>query len=138
MLDTYEMYRDFQENTINSDGSFGMWIAYLAAAYLIHEMYTYILPWYWNKNTTMRNSDEARHRMRDALATTLLEDQYGMHYAEWGWMPHDYHGLRKRMADGLSHPDDLRAMHMSAVVRKHRYREHYMKDLDDRSKMVSI
>jgi hypothetical protein len=35
-LDTYEMYRDFQENTINSDGAFGMWIAYISAIYLIH------------------------------------------------------------------------------------------------------
>ena len=49
-LDTYEMYRDFQQNTINSDGSFGMWIAYLAVAYGIHEMYSYFIPWYWHKN----------------------------------------------------------------------------------------
>ena len=76
--------------------------------------------------------------MKDALASTLLEDQYGMHYAEWGWMPHDYHAIRKRVGDGLSHPDDIRAMHMSSVIRKNRYREHYMKHPDDRTKMVSI
>ena len=45
--DTYEMYRDFQENTINSDGSFAMWTVWVAVLYLIHEMYNYILPWYW-------------------------------------------------------------------------------------------
>lgn len=30
------MYRDFQENTINSDGAFGMWILYIATIYTIH------------------------------------------------------------------------------------------------------
>jgi hypothetical protein len=49
------MYRDFQENTINSDGSFGMWIAYIAGFYLIHEAYTYFLPWYWNKTAPCKN-----------------------------------------------------------------------------------
>lgn len=53
--DSYEMYRDFQENTINSDGSFGMWIVYIAAVYLIHEMYNYFLPWYWNKTAYCKN-----------------------------------------------------------------------------------
>jgi hypothetical protein len=45
--DTYEMYRDFQENTINSDGSFGMWIVLCAALYTVHEVYNYMIPWYW-------------------------------------------------------------------------------------------
>ena len=49
------MYRDFQENTINSDGSFGMWISVIAGVYLIHEFYNYFLPWYWNKNGPMKN-----------------------------------------------------------------------------------
>lgn len=71
--DTYEMYRDFQENTINSDGSFGMWIAYIAAIYLAHEMYNYFLPWYWNRTAPCKNGEEQRVRMRDALASTLLE-----------------------------------------------------------------
>lgn len=31
---TYEMYRDFQENTINSDGAFGMWFVVIAALYI--------------------------------------------------------------------------------------------------------
>ena len=66
------MYRDFQENTINSDGSFGMWIVYCAALYLIHEAYNYFLPWYWNKTGPVKNGEEQRVRMRDALASTLL------------------------------------------------------------------
>ena len=130
------MYRDFQENTINSDGAFGMWIAYLAALYVIHEMYNYVIPWYWHKNAHVKNSEETRVRMRDALATSIMEDSYGLNYAEWGWMPHDHHRMRTRVSEGLSHPDDLRAMHMSAVIRKNRYKEHYLKNVDEKSKMV--
>ena len=44
---TYEMYRDFQENTVNSDGSFGMWIVYMGGIYLIHFFYTYMIPFRW-------------------------------------------------------------------------------------------
>ncbi len=67
------MYRDFQENTINSDGSFSMWTAYLAAIYLIHLFYNYLIPWYWQKNAHCHNGMEARLRMKDAIASTLLE-----------------------------------------------------------------
>ena len=35
-LDAYEMYRDFQENSINSDGAFGMWFVVIAIIYLSH------------------------------------------------------------------------------------------------------
>ena len=97
-----------------------------------------MLPWYWARNMTVRNGEMERARMRDALASTIFEDQYGLHYAEWGWMPHDYHSIRKRLGDGLSHPDDVRAMHASTLLRKNRYREHYMKDMDDKTKMISM
>lgn len=60
--------------------------------------------------------------MRDALASTLFEESTGMQYAEWGWTPHDYHSIRRRASEGLSHPDDLRAMHMSSLNRRFRYR----------------
>lgn len=63
--------------------------------------------------------------MRDCLATSVMEDSMGIQFAEWGWMPHDWHSIRKRLSSGLSHPDDVRAMHMSACNRKHRYVEHY-------------
>jgi len=49
-----------------------MWISYIAAAYLIHFIYNYMAPWYWNKNATIKNSEEARIRMRDALASSIL------------------------------------------------------------------
>ncbi len=72
-LDTYEMYRDFQENTINSDGSFGMWTSAIVGFYLIHEIYNYFYPWYWGKNATVKNGEEERIRMKDAIASTLFE-----------------------------------------------------------------
>jgi hypothetical protein len=56
-LVSYEMYRDFQENTINSDGSFGMWTVYVCAIYLFHELYSYFIPWYWNKTATVKNGE---------------------------------------------------------------------------------
>ena len=52
------MYRDFQENTINSDGSFGMWFSVIAAIYIGHELYNYIYPWYWNRTATCKNGEE--------------------------------------------------------------------------------
>lgn len=63
--------------------------------------------------------------MRDAIASSLVEETYGIQIAEWGWMPHDFHSIRRRLSSGLSHPDDVRAMHMSSCNRKHRYVEHY-------------
>ncbi len=119
------MYRDFQQNSINSDGAFGMWLAYIGAIYIIHELYNYGLPWYWNRNASVKNGEEERVRMRDAIASTLVEETYGISIGEWGWMPHDFQSIRRRLSSGLSHPDDVRAMHMSACNRKHRYVEHY-------------
>jgi hypothetical protein len=123
------MYRDFQENSINSDGSFGMWTAYIAVIYIFHELYNYIMPWYWYKNAPVKNGEEERVRMKDAIASTILEDSTGIQIAEWGWNPHDFHSIRRRLSSGLSHPDDVRAMHMSGVNRKHRYTEHYRKKI---------
>lgn len=70
--DTYEMYRDFQENTINSDGAFGMWLSLLTSFYIVHEFYNYLFPWYWNKTASCKNGEEERVRMRDAIASTLV------------------------------------------------------------------
>lgn len=55
---SYEMYRDFQENTLNSDGSFAMWILFIAVVYTGHVLYTYMIPWYWNKTATCKNGEE--------------------------------------------------------------------------------
>lgn len=66
------MYRDFQENTVNSDGSFGMWIVAVAALYCLHAVYHYFIPWYWNKTASCKNGEEQRVRMRDALNATII------------------------------------------------------------------
>ena len=131
------MYRDFQENTINSDGSFAMWIVWIGAAYVIHEIYSYFIPWYWNKTAGCKNGEEQRIRMRDVLSSSIVEDTVGMQIAEYGWMPHDYHSIRRRLTEGLSHPDDTRAMQVSSMNRRHRYVEHYRKRIgDDQTRMI--
>ncbi len=71
-LVSYEMYRDFQENTINSDGSFGMWTVYICVIYVGHTLYSYFIPWYWNKTATVKNGEEERVRMRDALSSSII------------------------------------------------------------------
>lgn len=42
-----------QENTINSDGAFGMWIAYISAVSLIHETYKYLHTLVLEQNSIM-------------------------------------------------------------------------------------
>jgi hypothetical protein len=126
---SYEKYGDFQENTINSDGSFGMWVVYIAAIYIIHEIYNYFLPWYWNKTASCKNGEEERVRLRDALASCTFEESTGMQFAEWGFGPHTYHTIRSKLSEGYSHPDDVRSMHVSTLNRKNRYVEHYLKEI---------
>jgi hypothetical protein len=75
--------------------------------------------------------------MRDAMASTVMEDGFGLSLAEWGWSSHDFHSVRHRLGSALSHPDDVRAMHMSSVNRKHRYVEHYRKSIgNDQKNMI--
>jgi hypothetical protein len=74
---TYEMYRDVQENTINSDGWFGMWIFWYAVIYGIHFYYTYMYPYYWTTRS-MENDEQTRMRLKDALGVCVLEEIQGM------------------------------------------------------------
>lgn len=75
--------------------------------------------------------------MRDALSSTIVEDTVGLQMAEYGWMPHDYHSIRRRLTEGLAHPDDVRAMQVSTMNRRHRYVEHYRKKVgDDQTRMI--
>ena len=66
------MYRDFQENTINSDGSFAMWTVVICIFYVAHACYGYFMPWYWNKTASCKNGEEQRNRLRDALSSTTI------------------------------------------------------------------
>jgi len=124
----YEMYRDFQENAINSDGWFGMWILYVAVVYTIHLFYNYMIPFYWIR-FGVKNSENVRLRMRDCIGSTVLEEAYGTQYFELAFSPHDFAYQRFRGLQGYSHPDDPRTMHMATFNRKHRYKEHYMTEV---------
>eukprot|EP01015_Nassula_variabilis_P002748 TRINITY_DN1160_c0_g1_i5.p1 TRINITY_DN1160_c0_g1~~TRINITY_DN1160_c0_g1_i5.p1 ORF type:complete len:233 (+),score=30.11 TRINITY_DN1160_c0_g1_i5:148-846(+) len=132
----YEMFRDWQENTINTDGWFGMWIAVWSALYIVHTTYSYIIPYYW-ASTPNKNSQEIRLRMRDAIGSTVAEELYGVQWMEMAYTPHDFANQRARGSSGYSQPDDPRAMHMSTFNRKHRYREHYIKKVgENQGRMV--
>ena len=43
----YEMYRDWQENTMNSDGWFAMLVYFVCFVYSLHVVFTYLMPFYW-------------------------------------------------------------------------------------------
>jgi hypothetical protein len=79
---TYEMYRDWQENTLNSDGSFSLWIYAFGAAYLVHLFYCYMIPYYWmyyfiltitqlSGNTPVKNEEFVQLRMKDAIGREI-------------------------------------------------------------------
>ena len=119
------MYRDFQENSINSDGSFGMWVAYVSLLYVFHEVYGYFMPWYWNKTASCKNGEEQRVRLRDVLASSNFEESTGYNFVEWGFGPHYTFYLKKKLLEGHAHPDDVRAMACSGLNRRNRYVEHY-------------
>jgi len=102
-----------------------MWIALISAFYCFHVIYTYFIPWYWNKTASCKNGEEERIRMRDALASTNLEDSTGFSILEWGFGPHYTYHVKHKLTEGLSHPDDVRAMACGGLNRRNRYIEHY-------------
>jgi hypothetical protein len=70
------MYRDWQENSLNSDGSFSLWIYAFGAAYLVHLLYSFMIPYYWmylvliyfaRGNTPVKNEEYVQLRMKDAI-----------------------------------------------------------------------
>ena len=130
------MYRDFQENTINSDGAFGMWVVYVSFIYSMHAVYTYFIPWYWNKTATCKNGEEERMRIRDALNSTIIEDTLGYQFLEWGFTPHASYHIRQKLAEGHAHPDDVRAMACATFNRPNRYKDHYNQLHNKQKRMI--
>lgn len=102
-----------------------MWLAAIGAVYTLHEVYGYFLPFYWNKTAACKNGDEQRVRMRDALNSTTIEESYGYQFLEWAYSPHQFHYVRHKLLPGHSHPDDIRAMACSSLIRKNGYIMHY-------------
>jgi len=64
-------------------------------------------------------------RKRDALSSTTIEDSLGFQYLEWGFGAHYTYWVKHKLLEGHAHPDDVRAMACSGLVRKNRYVEHY-------------
>ena len=83
------MYKDLQENSINGDGSFGIWVYLICGVYLVHMIYTYFIPYYWFRGP-MQSGEEEKLRMVSAYASCVLEELGLVRNAEWGWMPHDF------------------------------------------------
>lgn len=133
---TYEMYRDLQENSINQDGWFGMWIFYIAIIYSTHLFYNYMIPYYWVTQNP-KNGATVRLRMRDCIGSTVMEELWGQQYMEIAFSPHDFAYQRRRGIIGYSHPDDPRIMHMATFNRKHKYKEHYMERVGDSNHMMA-
>jgi hypothetical protein len=95
---------------------------YVSALYCFHAIYSYYIPWYWNKNATTKNGEESKMRLRDAINSTVMEDNYGYQFLEWGFSPHSSFHIRSQIIEGHSHPDDVRAMAAASLNRKNRYR----------------
>lgn len=72
----YECFRDFQENTLNSDGWFAMFVVYVCAIYSAWTYYSYVYPSYWIYGPT-KNEEELQQRMKDYFSSAVLEESYG-------------------------------------------------------------
>jgi hypothetical protein len=121
----YEMYRDFQENTFNGDGSYSMYIYLFGGLYSLHIYYSYMHP-YLSYDDNNEYGDEHQARLRDQISSTIFEELCGNNYLEWAFSPHDFHYNRQKLIQGYMHPDDPRSMHMNTFLRPNRYREHYI------------
>ena len=91
-----------------------------------------------SRNGPKKNGEDEMYRMKDALASTILEDSYGLQIAEWGFMPHDFYFMNMRFSQGLGHPDDVRSMHMSTMNRRSRYVEHYVHVPGDKQRHMTL
>ena len=54
-----------------------MYIYLFAGIYMIHLMYSYVLPYYWLGNISVKNEELVRLRIKDAVASTVNEELWG-------------------------------------------------------------
>ena len=66
----------------------------------------------------------------------VIEDSFGYSFLEWGYGPHVFYNVQNQITSGLAHPDDVRAMVSSSLIRKNRYTEHYGQLKDNRKRMI--
>ncbi|CAK79103.1 unnamed protein product (macronuclear) [Paramecium tetraurelia] len=85
-----------------------------------------------------KNEEFVRLRMKNAIATTVLEEQFAKKNAEFALAPHDFHYNRQRCMAGYVHPDDQRTMHMASFNRKHKYKEHYLMRIGESRRMTTV
>ena len=136
-LNPYEVFRDFQENTPNSEGWFAMLVVIVCLSYCAWTVYCYMLPWYTVNARPVRNGEEERLRMIDYLSSAVAEELWGNQFAEGFLTPHGFHQARSRLIQGYRHPDSIRSTHMTTFNRKHKFREHYMKRVGDGPNMLA-
>ena len=137
-LQTYETFRDFVDNTINSDGWFAMFVVFVCGIFSFWTLYCYIIPSYWNGTRPIKNEGDLRRRMIDYLSSAVAEESYGNNFIEEMLTPHMFHSMRERFAQGYKNPDDPRLVNMTSFNRPHVFKEHYMKVQGESSSMVQF
>ena len=83
----YETFRDFQENTPNSEGWFAMMVTIVCGAFTLYTIYCYLFPYYTASNY-YNNGLEKRHRIKDYYVTSVYEEIVGNSNSEMIWTPH--------------------------------------------------
>ena len=124
-LTAYETFRDAQENSLNSEGYFGMFVVCVCAIYSGMTIYSYILPYYWS-NYPIRREEETRRRITDYYSSTAGEELVGNQVSELVLTPHTLHRVRRQWMQSYRNPDDARLLFLTSFARAHRYREHYL------------
>ena len=74
-------------------------------------------PLFFSK-TSVQNGESARLRMRDCIATTVLEELYGNHWLELGMTPHEFAYARRRAVFGYANPDDPRVRRIDLNIER--------------------
>lgn len=120
----YEPFRDWQENSPNSEGWFANFVLYVCAIYCIMTLYSYVLPSIWSTSNPIKDAD-LLYRLKDYYSTTAFEESLGSSILEMMMAPHSFHRLRSLTLQNYTTTDDPRMIFTGSVNRKHKYREHY-------------
>ena len=90
----WETFRDWQENTPNSDGWYAWVIALFCLWFSLYTAYVYLIPHYW-ADRDFKYEPDLRYRIRDYYCTSNFEDNIGNAYFEWAYQPHLFHTFRQ-------------------------------------------
>ena len=134
---TYEAWRDVQENSLNSDGFFAMFVYYVCFLFVLWTMYCYVFPYYWQFRG-QRHGEIEIGRMKDAMSSAVYEDILGNSVAEYVLTPHYFKEFRDHVMSLAQNPDDIRIVHFASVNRKHKFREHFIDRTGDNMSMDRV